>query len=184
MKRLILMFILFVLYGCTDKSGINLDKYFLEKLALDYPLQVTDDRDTLPSHYNFINLYARCSEKQVTVIRLTSLMRLYDQSSKSVTFYEFIEKILNQQRVLDNPKETSCFDLVDSVTGEYERLSFDEFIDLYFSKSLSDQYILKQNVDPKTIDTIAYYCFINNYLIEFDCYIGLYHLYKISDIIE
>jgi len=94
-------------------------------------------------------------------------------------FDDFLREVLNQHRILGLSNKEDCFSLDNDIKDVYDKTSFDSFKNTFFEKKGSNSYLLKKNVEAEKRNTIFYYCFLNNYVILFDDYIGYYYLNKI-----
>lgn len=179
--KIILIVIIVLSYSCSSKDSIYLNNKTLELLASAYPRQVMDSGDTIPAKYSSFALYVKCNDEQVTETNMNSLIRLYDRSYKSVSFYRFLEQVLNQKVKVQFSEDFSCFNLNDKVTTEYQSLGYEKFVELYFLKtSFVNEYKLRSNVEDDKLRTIYYYCFLNGYLYSESDY-GVTYIQKIED---
>lgn len=163
--KIVIFFIVLLTYSCNNQNSTKDDIRFIELLASEYPLQVMEDGNILPSRYNGYILYVKYDNEQAVKTNINALIRLYDKSYKSIRFYAFLEQVFNQKIKLNESDEFIYFYLNNRITNDYENLGYENFKDLYFLPTLDkEEFDLKPNIKLEELDTICYYCFINNYL--------------------
>jgi hypothetical protein len=179
--KIIIFFIVILIYSCNNQNSTKDDKRFIELLASEYPLQVIEEGNILPSKYNGYILYIKYNNKQAVKTNVNALIRLYDKSYKSKRFRDFLEQVFNQKIKLNESEEFIYFHLNNRITNDYENLGYENFKHLYFLPTSDiEEFDLKPNIKPDELDTIFYYCFINNYLYSGGEY-GPFSIRKFSD---
>lgn len=172
MKNVLTIAIFFFISACNNKSSVKFNDELISKIA-------SEDLN-LPSRYGFY-LFAKCSNDEFVQTNIEELRVLYKRDKNNMKFDDFLREVLNQNRALDLSNQQDCFSLDDDITNVYNTTNFESFKNTFFEKKETNSYVLKRNVKAEKRNTIFYYCFVNNYVVVFDDYIGYYYLNKIGN---
>lgn len=166
-----LIIALFIITSCRDKHPIKPLRF--NKEIIDSISKETTD---LPSAFSSIFFFGKCSSGNIALLEIQDLRGLHKIKFPNLDFHTFLEKSLNQEINVDLKDKIKCFELDEDITSMYTQNDFKTFLDLTCEKVNDGSYTLKKNINEKQINTVLYYCFINNYLAVFDDYIGKYYI--------
>jgi hypothetical protein len=138
---------------------------------------ISEDQE-FPQYYS--SLFFGQGEKTKILLDPRELKELYNENSYSMDYKSFLRKVLNQQLIIKSKDKGYAFDLEKSITEEYQHVKFTDFLNFYCKKGDNDIYTLKSGFSENQRNTIFYYFFINNYLTEFDDYMGFYYIFSTS----
>lgn len=183
MKKILILLLLSCL-SCQKEPVILFSKAEIKTLAQD------DFEVEIPPRYSFINLFILVDNGQICETNINILYHIYkkEYSTKHKDFQTFLYEFLNQKESLTKlisylPCE--CFKLNSEVSKAYSSMNLKDFINHYTIKEAS-HYTFKDTVkdDQNSINTIAYYLFLNKYDLGFDDYAGYYHITPLAQLIK
>ena len=158
MKNSIILIIFLYYTSCHENNPIDINNNLIEKIS-------KEDIE-LPSQYNMFKFYVKCDDNDVAYINVQQLRVIYKEFEINKTFYKFLSDTLNQKKHLNQNVDLECFKLDKEIIYEYENNSFQDFINLYFDKNGNNLKLKNKLIDNK-MNTIFYFCFLNNYLASF-----------------
>ncbi|HRB70956.1 MAG TPA: hypothetical protein PK776_03820 [Flavobacterium sp.] len=174
---IILSFLLVVILT-TNLSCRNSQSKKKFKFNTEIINRISNETTDLPSSFSSIFFFGKCTSGNVALLKVQDLKGLHKIKYPNLDFYTFLEKALNQEIVVDYKDKVKCFEFDKSISSIYEKNDFNTFLELTCEKISGDKYTLKENINNGQINTVLYYCFINNYLTVFDDYIGKFYIDK------
>lgn len=172
----ILFFISCIICSCNKKSSVPFD----EKLIL----EIANESTEFPSKYNSLTFFGICEKNKVRVLSVNELRFIHKKKYNQMKYKDFLSQVFNQKLDINYVDKIKCFELDQEVTNKYNDSSnVEEFIGLYSKKNNQKNHILKNDIPEKKLITIMYYLFLNNYLVTFDDYIGIYFIEKTSSVL-
>ncbi|WP_306353310.1 hypothetical protein [Flavobacterium sp. '19STA2R22 D10 B1'] len=155
-----------------DEKKFVFDKILTSKMA--------EKNYELPLQYNNIMLFGKCKDDKIGLVYMSELRGIHKFKYKNLEFSAFLEKALNQEIDISYEDKIDCFEIDKTVSLLYKENSFDKFLDIIGDKIDTTTYSLKIDPNKKEINSILYFCFLNNYLASFDDYIGFFYIRKSS----
>ena len=168
--HILLLFVFFSLIPCNSKQK---KATFDEKL-----IQLISEDLKYPS-YETCLFFVQGENGKIIKLEPWELKKMYDKDYSSWNYKDFIRKALNQEIIFK--RKITTFQLNRNVMNNYLNYDFEDFIKLYCRNRLDGAYILNNKVPEDEKNSVFYYCFVNNYLTEFDDGIGVYFLFKTSE---
>lgn len=183
MKRVLILLLLSCL-SCQKEPTILFSKAEIITLAQD------NFEGELPPRYSFINLFVPVDNGQICETNINILYHIYkkEHSTKHKDFHTFLYAFLNQKESLTqhiSHLSCECFKLNPEVSKAYSSMNLKDFINHYTIKE-GAYYTFKNTVkdDHNSINTIAYYLFLNKYDLGFDDYAGYYHITPLNNLLN
>lgn len=163
-----IMCILFV--SCNSQNEIKFNEEIIDCII--------NESSSLPSQFLNYTFFCKSSDNKILILGVYDLRRIHEDDYNQLTYREFLTKSLNQT-LLISKSSPKAFNLNKEVQYDYSHNKFDDFINKYCEKYNDNSHTLKiKNYDY--INSILYYCFINNYLSTFDDYSGVYRITRID----
>lgn len=181
-KNKLVFALLLILLSCNnsnhdiDKSPEYIDKIFLKKLSHYSP--------SIPSYYTFNCLFITFDNNGKGIVNVDILYEIYKKKYFKTyqSFEVFLSDALNQKIKFINwdfsKLEVIYFSLHNDITKNYDSVFFPDFIEKFCDKKQNGFTVKKEYSNKENLYSILYYCFINNYKVTFDDYIGRYYLIK------
>ena len=166
--------LLLLAFSCSNPAN-EFDNKLIKRITDEV---VTTDA---PSQFIGIDFYVKCENGDVAQVGVNLLRYIYKESKTEISYEEFLMRALNQKESFAESDYIKCFSLDKKITGEYHSQGFKSLLDIYFEKSNSGLRLTK-NLPENELETLSYYCFLNNYMLDFDDYIGFYYIHKTSDL--
>lgn len=168
----ILSFVLLSLITCNTEQKKPFDDKFITVLAADKE----------PSLYMDIPLFCMGIQGKVLKVESADLKMLYEEGEFSMKYSSFLNKVLNQELIIDAEDKVPSFVIDRMVMQKYQSNSLLKFFNSYFSKTFNDKYFLTNELTNDQINSVLYFLFINGYLSTFDDYMGSYTIFKADQI--
>lgn len=175
-KKLPLILLIFAVISCNN-SNEHIDKKIVKELA-------RGDFET-PSINGFFMLFVAGNkgDKGCTNVNVLHHVFLKRYSKVYPDFELFLSDALNQKLKFSDINFGGGIDFfkIDStICKKYNESDLDDFINVHFDKShKTNKLSIKQAyINEKQLFSILYYCFINNYQVTSDDYIGGYYIGK------
>jgi len=131
---------------------------------------------TLPL-YASCNFFVRGGNGKILLLEPKDLEEIYYEDYSFLNYKRFVRKALNQNLIIKTKNKGIVFELDKKVTDIYRNTDFSDFLKIYCVNSQEiNKFWLKSNIQDEQLFSIFYYFFINNYLTEFDDYMGNYYL--------
>lgn len=166
--------LLLLAFSCSNPAN-EFDSKLVKKIANE---DITTD---IPSRYSGLDFYVKCESGDVAQVGINLLRYIYKESKTEISYEEFLKRALNQKESFAESEYINCFSLDNKITEEYHSQGFKSLLDIYFEKS-DNGLRLTKSLPENELETLSYYCFLNNYMLDFDDYIGFYYIYKTSDL--
>lgn len=158
------------LMSCSSQNEI--------KFNVDIIDCIINESSSLPSKFLNYTFFCKSSDNKILRLGVYDLQRIHEVSYNQMSYKFFLTKALSQN-ILISKSSFEAFDLDQEVQYDYVHNKFDDFINKYCEKYNDSSYTLKTK-NYEYINSILYYCFINNYFSTFDDYSGVYRITKID----
>lgn len=181
-----LVYVLFFFFSCFPVSEENIRADNVA-ISAEYIAMLSKEEPGLPLTNGNKIIFFKKNNKYKCAVNLGAVHTTYENqfSKKYASFNEFLTSLLAQKITIDKYIEDPSkieFQIVDSIMSRYDDLSLEEFISKYFNGVKDNQrFTLKKEKTLSTDElyTILYLCFINNFVIGFDDYIGKYSVIRV-----
>ncbi|WP_417356908.1 hypothetical protein [Flavobacterium sp.] len=172
--KISIILLLLLAFSCS-KPANEFDNKLIKRMT--YEVVTTD----VPSQFIGIDFYVKCENGDVAQVGVNLLRYIYKESKTEISYEEFLKRALNQEESFAESEYINCFSLDKRITEQYYSQGFKSLLDIYFEKS-NNGLRLTKDLPENELKTLSYYCFLNNYMLDFDDYIGFYYIYKTSDL--
>jgi len=169
-----IILLLLLAFSCSNTAN-EFDNKLIKKMADEV---ITTN---IPSQFIGIDFYVKCKNGDVAQVGINLLRHIYKESKTETSYEEFLKRALNQKESFAESEYINCFSLDKRITEQYYSQGFKSLLDIYFEKS-DNGLRLTKNLPENELETLSYYCFLNNYILDFDDYTGFYYIYKTSDL--
>ncbi|WP_417351233.1 hypothetical protein [Flavobacterium alkalisoli] len=173
MKPSIILFLLLA-FSCVNPAN-EFDNKLIKRIANE------DINIDIPSQYSQFDFYIKCENGDVAQVGINLLRFMYKENKMDISFEEFITTVLNHQQTFAESKYIDCFSLDKEISKQYHSQDFKSFLAIYFEKS-HDSFRLKKSLSENKLETLFYYCYLNNYLSSFDDPSGFHYVTKTSNL--
>jgi hypothetical protein len=163
-----LLTMIFVLFGCKPQNSLHINNDFIKEISQeDQNLQVESNV-----------FFCKCQDNLIVRLTLNQLRELFRNSTSFNNFEKYLVATLNQRIKIDCKDIDNTFELDPIIKTHYEKMGIDHLLKSFCTQSGNDTYYLSPKMPQNQLNTILYYCFINNYLIGEDDYLGAYVILK------
>ncbi|MHA3788036.1 hypothetical protein ACX0HA_07485 [Flavobacterium hauense] len=180
LKAIYLLFILSLFISCKENTNSIIYNEDIVKILAEY-----DYENGIPPPPNFPDIFIKTSDNKLCITTLEKTYHIYDNYYKTqhLDFKSFLFDIMNQRkRLRANETENfmECFQPDEKIIQEYRRIGFDKLLDNHCIET-EDRFKLnnQQSYQYPQLLTFGYICYLNNYKLVTDDYIGAYSIYKL-----
>ncbi|MFT3994419.1 MAG: hypothetical protein QM660_08935 [Dysgonomonas sp.] len=173
MRILVSILFMCILFGsCKKDKELASHDQLIEYLS-------KEGSDVWPS-YSHIIIFCKCDNQKVGYLDVISLRKGFNiPKYNELGYSKYISEAINLDLEIDSLETDTSFTLNDTITSEYNNISFDEFLKKYTTRSsVNSEYQLLNGLSYNSTLTILYYLYQNNYYSYFDDIAGLFYSRK------
>ena len=131
------------------------------------------------------NFFVQGGNSKILLLDPKELEEIYCENYLFRNYKKFVREVLNQKIVITTENKGIAFELDKEISDIYRNIGFSDFREQYCVNSReAGKFWLKSNIQEDQLFSVFYYFFINNYLTEFDDYMGNYYLSETSHVIN
>lgn len=156
-------------------SNAKIDTSFIHRIA--------QEDVKFPSQFSNVIFFCKGVNNTFLIMDIYQLRELYKNEFADLSYYNFLENVLNQKIVINSAQYTG-FEIDDKVDSLYMKININKFRDFYCIQRGENIYYLKREVNDVQRNTVLYYLFIHNYLTRIDDYTGAFVIRKSRDLVN
>ncbi len=139
---------------------------------------IAEEQSNLPSRFSNLLFFCKCLDNEILSLSVYGLKEVYLNEFGYTSYYDFLTNLLNQKIAIKCRDQSQRFKMNENVRKRYKDVNLNEFLDFYCTKEGNNLFGLKNSTTNEQQNTVLYFLFINNYLISFDDYSGIYVVRK------
>ena len=170
---------------CFFTNCMTVKKESIHHRELTEKILAINPQDYLFSNYLGIFIFTKtCDDNKIGYIDIYGLIKNYVAENslyKNIDYQTYINNTISNELHFKCEDVYRCFTPNDTILSAYKNNTFSEFVQIYPTESLTNEYRIKNSLTFNSILTVIYCLYQSEYYTHSNDYIGGYFSMKLKD---